>query len=129
MILGIDPGNNPGWALVAEGDGTLLECGAKNFPPDSKFLRVFIEHPYIYPRSPVPPNDIVVLAYRAGLLASKYRDVTTVLPVTWKGSVPKGVMTRRILAGLTPSELSIAGSDHNVIDAIGIAKWAWRMKK
>ena len=129
MILGIDPGANPGWALVEESSGELVSCGAKDFPPDGPTLRVFIEHPYIYPRSPVPPNDIVVLAYRAGLLASKYKDVTTVLPVTWKGSVSKSVMTRRILAALTPSERTIAGADHNVIDAIGIAKWSWRNKR
>lgn len=124
MILGIDPGANPGWALL-QTTGELVTCGAKNFPKDVGFL-VVIEHPFIYPRSPVPPNDIVTLAYRAGLLAAKYSNVRTVYPVTWKGSVPKGVMTRRILAGLTPSERTIAGADHNVIDAIGIAKWAFR---
>jgi hypothetical protein len=124
MILGIDPGNHPGWALVND-TGVLIACGAKDFPPPYAGIAVVvIELPMIYPRSPVPPNDIVKLAYTAGLLASRYTNVRTVSPVTWKKSVPKNVMTRRILASLSPEERQIAGNDHNVIDAIGIAKWA-----
>lgn len=53
-----------------------------------------------------------------------------VLPSEWKGNVPKDVHNDRVLRGLTQKELErftrrgyVAADSHNVIDAIGLAKW------
>lgn len=49
----------------------------------------------------------------------------TIYPVTWKGSLPDGILYRRILSALSAEELALipklpAGLVHNVWDSIGI---------
>lgn len=74
-------------------------------------------------------NDLLDIqaigAYVAGACAVFGTGVHYYAPQEWKGSTPKAVMGRRILAALTPHEAGIAaqiqGSKaHNATDAIGI---------
>ena len=57
----------------------------------------------------------------------RYRtsEVRLVTPREWKGTLPKALMAKRILAALTPQERVIAkGLGPDAIDAIGLGKWA-----
>lgn len=63
-------------------------------------------------------------AYTSLLQAAGF-SVEWVFPSTWKGSVPKKIMCRRIVDKLSPSEYSCIDKprDHNVLDAIGVGLW------
>lgn len=134
MLLTIDPGLDLGWAVWND---ELRACGLG--PPDLDRLsvsRAWIEKPVVYPRSPVPPNDIVKLAlvagYWRGVLTVDGVDVNYVEPNDWKGSVPKPIHEARIWARLSPAEQAVADQGckgvapkkrHNVLDAIGLGLW------
>jgi len=87
-----------------------------------------IEFPQIHRDTP-NPNDIVKLASACGAYTSLLQrlgfSVVWVRPAEWKGTVPKDVMTKRILAKIKECEYSRIknAKDHNVIDAIGIGLW------
>lgn len=144
-ILAIDPGvHRHAWALIGKG---LLDCGiGERFPRDIN--RVVIEMPRIYPkaRSKVPPNDIVDLAYAAGvavggiIAGDPNVKVQVVTPREWKGTIPKTkkwdryIIHKRIAQWLTPPERivyvkaleQVAPSlRHNIVDAVGIGLWAY----
>ena len=56
--------------------------------PPARLRDVWIERPVIYPRSKVPPNDIIALALNAGrwgIYLHLGLEVTLVEPATWKG--------------------------------------------
>jgi hypothetical protein len=120
-LISIDPGEHPGWAEFR--NGWLVDCGDDPWNIDPCEHHVIIERPTVYSRSPVPPNDIVTLAIEAGRIAERFGEVEWVLPRTWKGTVPKSIMTKRILAALTPEDFGPVPEDHNVIDAIGLGLW------
>ena len=63
-------------------------------------------------------------AYTAILQAAGF-DVEWVEPRTWKGTTPKAVMFKRIIAKLSDEEYTSISKpkDHNVVDAIGIGLW------
>jgi hypothetical protein len=89
-----------------------------------------VELPRVYPgpKQMAPPNDLVDLAYLAGALDGIPSDGEIVHPRTWKGSVPKKVMTKRIENALSPHERAIlarisGARRHNAIDAVGLGKW------
>jgi hypothetical protein len=76
-------------------------------------------------------NDLIDLAVQVGEFKEFYRRqgglVELVFPRTWKGNVPKEIMTARILKQLTPEELKhvpvrprAKTPDHNCVDAIGM---------
>ena len=140
MLLTIDPGLDAGWA-VWDPCG-LVQCGlgdprAYVQPrPPARLRDVWIERPVIYPRSKVPPNDIVTLALNAGRWEGIYShlglEVHFVEPATWKGQVPKNIHHRRIRAALSHLENDIVAKAiaplapskaHNVLDAVGLGLW------
>jgi hypothetical protein len=134
--LAIDPGACTGWALFG-GAGGFVACGIGEPPFDTAIRRVVIELPQVYPNHPVPPNDLITLAFLAGRYvgtsASAGADAATVFPHEWKGNLPKDVCAARVLARLTPDECAIVdrlkvpkGKLHNVMDAIGIGLFAFR---
>jgi hypothetical protein len=87
-----------------------------------------IEFPQVHRDTP-NPNDIVKLASACGaytaILQSLGFTVTWVAPSEWKGTVPKDIMFKRILAKVTPDEYTRLKKpkDHNVVDAVGIGLW------
>lgn len=137
----VDPGNSTGWAEYYRGE--LKQCGpwdldAWEFPciliPDANWV---IEDQVIYPKSPVPPNDIVILAKSAARVADRvgWKTVEWVRPRTWKSTLDADIMCERIIRCLTPTERLVyfaaadkmpEGVRHNVIDAIGIGLWKLR---
>lgn len=142
MILGIDPGKDTGWAVLDD-SGLLTMCGLGEPPRPAlntkPFDLVVIERPKIYNASTAKanPDDIITLAICVGRYVERFTYSATKIklpsPAEWKGQVPKAIHNARVLSVLTMHELHNAGlSDtpkgkhHNVIDAIGIAKWAFR---
>lgn len=87
-----------------------------------------IEFPQVHRDTP-NPNDIVKLAAACGaytaILQSLGFSVSWVAPSDWKGTVPKDIMFRRILAKVTSDEYTRIKKpkDHNVVDAVGIGLW------
>ncbi len=130
---------------MSEG-GQIVDAGLGDPPVNFTGHRVIIERPQIYPRSKGNPNDLITLAIQVGRyterLALRGCAVEHVLPHTWKGSLDPDICCRRIYASLTPDDLLVlnpklaplarksladditAGTRHNVIDAVGIAKWS-----
>ena len=148
FYLSIDPGACTGWAVwfTETGRPRLVAAGIGE-PPfeqvDACLAEAVIECPQVYPRSPVPPNDLITLAVLVGRYAEACvqaadRDhdrVRLVLPHAWKGSVPKEVTAKRVLAALSPDELAVLeeayedipkGLRHNLLDAVGIGLHAYR---
>jgi hypothetical protein len=82
------------------------------------------------------PDDIrnlCLTAYRGGLMVADTgaKWLWVVHPHDWKRGVPKGIHNTRVLAGMTPRELDLLDRArvaekllNNVIDAIGLWKWA-----
>ena len=137
-LLAVDPGNQTGYAVFlpfrltdavrTPGDAWYLAHCGLGFP-DASPRRFVIEMPQIYPRTPVPPNDIVKLAFQAGMYAGRMGNAEYVTPHEWKGNLPKELCGRRTLGKLSPEEREVyekcvkgvaAGYRHNVQDAIGI---------
>lgn len=138
--LGIDPGRDQGWALLDE-NGVLVDCGLGDVPAVAFCTKpkVVIERPQIYKgrMSKADPNDIITLAIRVGKATERCEargcTVEHILPHTWKGSVDAEILCRRIRESLPQSERHILSGKlsgvaeskhHNVIDAIGLAKWS-----
>ncbi len=131
-LLSIDPGKNAGLAWFV--DAVLTRCGLTGPEPieargDDHCVSEF---PRIYPgqRSKGDGNSLLSVARDAGRLTSAFEEnqITWVAPRTWKGTVPKAVMAKRILAALSPEERVLVPhlpktTLHNVIDAIGIGLW------
>jgi hypothetical protein len=79
-------------------------------------------------------RDISELSAMAGavgvILASRKPEIElTPEPFEWKGQTPKDVHNRRVMAALSPEEQGrivwpIKSLAHNVIDAVGLLKWA-----
>lgn len=143
MLLAIDPGLDTGWAILL--DGKLLNAGLGDPPAATGCTKVIIERPQIYPRSKGDPNDLITLAIQVGRYSERFanREVEHMLPHTWKGTVDPDILCRRVWASLDAREKDLLGarleplarkpfSDktltegrrHNVIDAVGIAKWS-----
>lgn len=92
------------------------------------------ERQQIYPgiRS-ADPNDLLPLAECVGAVNALIYSDNRIrpLPREWKGSTPKAIFTNRIEGGMSLSELALLTSKkipksliHNVVDAIGLGKWA-----
>jgi hypothetical protein len=128
-LLAIDPGTHTGWAVFF--DKRLLACGLGD-PPVEGADRVVIEIPQVYPAHPVPPNDLITLAFLAGRYAGRATcEVSTVFPHQWKGNLSKEVCAARVRFRLSPEEKKVvdelrvpAKQLHNVMDAIGIGLFA-----
>lgn len=134
MILGIDPGKCTGWAILAEG-GELIRCG-EGWPPSLEGVRrAVVECPQIYRASKAPgdPNDLIKVAILVGRYVERLDQanvpVRLVKPAEWKGQVPKKIHNARVKGALQTAELARLAKlelpesrEHNVIDAIGLAK-------
>lgn len=155
-LLSIDPGFRYfGFALFSE--GSLIRAGLSKTssekwevwegqPPDfTNLIEIVqslvwkdkvavIEFPQVYKETP-NPNDIVKLASACGaytaILQSLGFTVSWVKPKDWKGTVPKEIMLKRILAKLETSEYAFIENpkDHNIIDAIGVGLWKLNRRK
>ena len=155
-LLAVDPGSHIcGYALFVEGDLVsfdFVKGTFKDVTKDAQYMansilfhtisalehrrlhKLVIEYPVIYPgRSAAPPNDIVQLAYAAGIFAGILPSVSTELvlptPKQWKGNLPKSVHHKRIMLRLDPKlQAAIRGSAksniEHAIDAIGLGQWA-----
>lgn len=128
--LAIDPGRDNGWSIYS--DRWLVDCGLGD-PPLGIYSFIVAERPQIYERGDVDPNDIVTLAIRLGRQLGRFPEspIGLVLPAKWKGQVPKPIHNRRVLDALSPAEEKVylacgvsESKRHNVIDAIGLGKWA-----
>ncbi len=143
-MISNDPGEPKTGATWAQFVGKdLYKCGIWGFHPPPIRLpgeRVLIELPLIYARSPVPPNDICTLSRRAGRIEHAlcaWDELAEWVPATtWKGSVNKVIMTERILSALPESDriayfrvaAEVAESyQHNLLDAIGLGRWALKL--
>ena len=112
--------------------GVLVACGLGH-PRHCDRLRtsdletVIIEHPMVYPRGQTPDaNAIVKLAINAGEWGGRFEafaKIEYVLPVTWKGSVPKGIHHARVWAKLLDQETQV------IDDAITPAKHPRMMRR
>lgn len=147
QVLAIDPGTDTGWARLDE--GKLVEAGLgcprlQRFHPLS---RVVIERPQIYRgrSSRADPNDLITLAIQVGMYTEVFADrgVEHILPHTWKGTIDPDILCRRVWKSLDAEEQAFLGQvlaplarkpfneanltegkRHNVIDAVGLAKWS-----
>jgi hypothetical protein len=96
--------------------------------------KAIIEYPKVHRDTP-NPESIVKLAAATGaytaILQAAGFAVEWVEPRTWKGTVPKEIMCRRILAKLSDKEYNRIENpkDHNIIDAVGIGLWQIRKNR
>lgn len=102
---------------------------------------VAVEIPRVYPKARNDPNDLINVAFLAGMYAAPGKTLKTYYPSEWKGNVPAEVCLKRVISRLSPDErLAIEGLDdfekkldsklesrkpiyaklHNVLDAVGI---------
>jgi hypothetical protein len=150
MLLAIDPGESTGWALYAS--GRLVACGLGDPRSHEKHRvsdidTVVIEHPLIYAggRTKNPNSVLKTLAVSVGRWIGTYEQraptavIETVLPVQWKGSVPKDIHHAREWAALGAVEQAVVTSAfvnrpsradnvrpslrHNVLDAVALGVW------
>ena len=144
IIASLDPGKHLcGWAVFAPG---LVACGYSPFGLVSGIIaehvdkvdRLYVELPFIRPqrRAKGSPNDLIPLAFNAGLVSGELGCPTfKVLPHEWKGNIKKTkllenyIVHRRIKAALGVEELGIyetalaeVSKDlrHNIADAVGV---------
>lgn len=134
--MSIDPGTCTGWAVWV--DGVLHACGVERDPgalPIGGDL-VVIEMPQFYraSKSKGDPNELAKLMrlvgrYEERALVAGAR-VELPVPHAWKGSAPKHIHNRRVVASLTAYEAKVArlksyskDEVHNLVDALGLGKW------
>jgi hypothetical protein len=137
--LAIDPGLHTGWAFFGKTDHRLLACGDGS-PPNFLVEKLVIELPQVYPSMPVPPKDLITLAFMAGRYVSTFyaQETLTVSPHEWKGNLPKAVCASRVIQHLSKVEFDILErcqrvvpekQMHNVLDAVGIGLVVFRKVK
>lgn len=147
-VLSIDPGNDAGWSFWE--DGRVVACGlgramSQRATPDL----ILVELPMVYPDRKVPPRDLIVLSLTAGRHVERVRTIEhirnggaaslitalAVFPRTWKGTLDKDMMVRRIQTMVGPMNHAKvvadmdaqgipAGKRHNVWDGVGLGHWA-----
>lgn len=148
IYIGIDPGKHRSHAAVLSETRRGWEAVffAIDHPltaplPSLKALAdlgavACIEKPMCYPGSKTPPNDIVDLAYSAGIcegiLAHLGIEVKSVAPAAWKGTVPKPIHNARVLARADAEKIDystslsaiVKGQRNHYVDALGLALYA-----
>jgi hypothetical protein len=108
------------------------EAGQAAFGLD-RIEQVVIERPQVYTGRNVPSEDLMVLGVLTGALAQSWvqagaKEISLVVPRRWKKQVPKEIKLKRIIQALSDEEQSRIREKrstflHNVIDAVGLAKW------
>lgn len=127
-LVSIDPGARMGVACWRDGQLAAADLVRDWGPrPNAEFAeRYVIELPEIRVQGggKGDPNQMVRLAFAVGAWHAQWyvnkARIDLIRPHAWKGNVPKEIMTQRILRSLTDAERKIAGTDHNVIDAVGL---------
>ena len=137
MILSLDPGVHvAGFALWH--NYRLFQAGLlrdEEKITNQELTEIVVELPQVYRRGKGDSNDLIALAFAAGLIVGELRGYAKIIkysPATWKGQVPKTIMIERIKQGLSDKEhdrvnLPTAKSlAHNVWDAVGIGLYHLR---
>lgn len=145
MLISIDPGRSSGYAFWL--GRTLLSCGVCT--PDTlnaacpeyvQARTAVIEMPFVYPTSPVPPNDLMTLARMVGRYEERFRaagisNIYLPKPAEWKGQIDKPTHHARVRKLLTPGEVQLvaAAGKHlsakarlDLLDAVALGLWALR---
>jgi hypothetical protein len=148
-LIAVDPGVNfTGFAFFIDGEletvtlsqrlgksllhDTLADHATKAIQVAHAPTRAVIERPVIYPDSPARDSDQMDLSLIAGAVAGALAcvgaDVVFATPREWKGTVPKKIHNKRILA-LLPDLRSMLktwpkGKHEHMIDAAGLGLWA-----
>lgn len=142
-MIANDPGHpktGAAWARFLNKDLVDCDLWGRRKPFRAQGEEIVIELPMVYPKSPVPPNDIARLAFRAGRVAQylcHWEEEPVLVPAgTWKSNIPPDILCDRVIRKLTERELFIyasvtdaiaAGYRHNVADAIGLG--LYRLKR
>lgn len=137
-LISIDPGKDYfAWATFMH--GKLAHCSRgglellAGLQPHGQVARVLVELPQVYQQRhwKGDPNDLIQVATTVGRIMQLCPGAEQVLPRTWKGTVPKKVMTERIYSKLTTAERSVVDNCrvhksklHDVLDAVGLGLWA-----
>lgn len=127
ILLAIDPGKKPGWAVFDS--GRLIACG-RGLAPQRRIDRLVIERPDARGgRTNTPIEDLITLAIEAGRALGRHEGegvaVELVRPVTWKGQTPKEISHARALAKLAPDERALlVGASADTLDAVALGLWA-----
>ncbi len=138
LVTAVDPGADQGWAMFLGPRCVAMGLGEPPWTQGRDQVCV-IEKPLYRPDERISPKVLVELAMNAGEArrAAKIAgaEVVQFWPVTWKGSVPKKIMTERIKMSMPPEDLAILnpcrvakGKLHNVIDAYGIGRYYLKQK-
>lgn len=136
VILGIDPGALPGFALLRSADPSAGLVYVGREPPElgrHGHFTAIVERPELRPVPPgvrrkINPNAIVTLAFTAGEIAGRIAaradcvSMSAIAPRTWKGQVAKAAMLNRIRSRYHECELGLSDDE---IDAIGIAAFGF----
>ncbi len=142
LTLAIDPGKDTGWSLWT--DARLLGAGLVDgdrpflgLPPDGvdNLLVEIPQERVVGGGRRAPANDLIRLAFRAGTVVGGVHHMHRyeVLPVTWKGTLPKDVCARRVIERLMFDEGQTLDASlrnlapnvrHNVLDAVGLGLYA-----
>lgn len=130
--VSVDPSTTtPGVALWEGQELKRAYClKAKELPgliQQEQCDHVVIELPQVY-RNTRNPAAIIKLAFAAGMITASFNpeQITTYLPRTWKGQVPKDIMVGRIIAKVTDAEMgnvTVPGNKKHALDmwdAVGI---------
>ncbi len=135
IVLAIDPGAHMGWAVVEGSFLIVCGLGLKSLVSfDCAAKQGIVEIPqYRGASQKAPVDDIIKLAYRAGLAVGAVGiPFETCTPSQWKGSVPKKIHNARVLASLSEASLRVYRSctkdispslRNNVTDAVGLGVW------
>jgi hypothetical protein len=132
-LLSIDPGETTGWAFFVDGCLSSAGCGDKADLPNMRLQHAVIELPDYFPGK-THVRSIITLSVRVGWLQRLCEErgarVELAWPQTWKGSVPKKIHHKRLLAVLESDEIELLPKrpraknyDHNLLDAVGIGLW------
>lgn len=109
------------------------------------FSLVF-EQPEVYKQSPVPPNDLIELSIRLGVVVGllslilnvEEHDIHFTLPKDWKGQVPKEICKKRMEVALNINEKEVLNAcrkataysyRHNLDDSVGIGLVTLKRKR
>jgi hypothetical protein len=153
VVLGVDPDTTSlGWALLAKGrlyqaglvraknlEGMIFEVTRARAWTWETIDLLVVERAEIYPHGEARPNDLSQLLIVAGTVAGyvAHRRLCLPYPKEWKKQVPKEIHHRRLLEGLTQEEHAVLDAAlrgvpmslrHNVLDAVGLAKWGAAQK-
>ncbi len=132
-VLSIDPGTKKGVAYALFSDAQLLSAGIVKLSGDTLepivVDRMIIEMPKIYASKGVDKQDLVHLAFYAGLFAGRHfsqtKKLEVVFPQTWCGSIPKKIRQERIWEKMNEKERKLLEgvgklNRSDIMDAIGI---------